>query len=108
MLEQSKVAYGDLARTINQPANQVRMLQAGLKNLSRTIGQIFLPVVQKLYPYLNAVVMVLQEFAQWVAKLTGAKLYDDTSMATPDYSDAIDGLDDYGDAADKASKSRKT
>lgn len=107
MLEQSKVAYGDLARTINQPANQVRMLQAGLKNLSRTIGQIFLPVVQKLYPYLNAVVMVLQEFAQWVAKLTGAKLYDDTSMATPDYSDAVDGLDDYGDAADKASKKQK-
>ena len=107
MLEQSKVAYGDLARTINQPANQVRMLQAGLKNLSRTIGQIFLPVVQKLYPYLNAVVMVLQDFAQWVAKLTGAKLYDDTSMATPDYSDAVDGLDDYGDAADKASKKQK-
>lgn len=107
MLEQSKVAYGDLARTINQPANQVRMLQAGLKNLSRTIGQIFLPVVQKLYPYLNAVVMVLQEFAQWVAKLTGARLYDDTSMATPDYSDAVDGLDDYGDAADKASKKQK-
>lgn len=107
MLEQSKVAYADLSRTINQPANQVRMLQAGLKNLSRTIGQIFLPVVQKLYPYLNAVVMVLQEFAQWVAKLTGAKLYDDTSMATPDYSDAIDGLDDYGDAADKASKKQK-
>lgn len=51
--------------------------------------------------------MVLQEFAQWVAKLTGAKLYDDTSMATPDYSDAIDGLDDYGDAADKASKKQK-
>lgn len=107
MLEQSKVAYGDLARTINQPANQVRMLQAGLKNLSRTIGQIFLPVVQKLYPYLNAVVMVLQEFAQWVAKLTGANLYDDKSVATPDYSDAVDGLDDYGNAADKASKKQK-
>lgn len=51
--------------------------------------------------------MVLQEFAQWVAKLTGAKLYDDTSMATPDYSDAVDGLDDYGNAADKASKKQK-
>lgn len=107
MLEQSKVAYGDLARTVNQPMNQLRMLQAGFKSISRTIGQIFLPVVQKLYPYLNAVVMVLQEFAQWVAKLTGAKLYDDTSMATPDYSDAVDGLDDYGNAADKASKKQK-
>ncbi len=66
-----------------------------------------MPVVQNLYPYLNAVVMVLQEAAQWVAKLTGANLYDDTSVATPDYSDAVDGLDDYGDAADKASKKQK-
>ena len=46
ILGQSKVAYGDLARTINQPANQLRMLQAGFKNLARTVGQIFLPIVQ--------------------------------------------------------------
>ena len=108
ILGQSKVAYGDLARTINQPANQLRMLQAGFKNLARTVGQIFLPIVQKLYPYLNAMVMVLQEFAEWIAKLTGANLKgNDTAMNLPDYEPAEDGSEAVADNTEKASKSAK-
>ena len=111
MLEQSKVAYGDLARTINQPANQLRMLQAGFKKLSLTIGSLFMPIVQKLYPYMNAVVMVLQDFAQWVAKLAGIKLGDtDSSRKTPevpDYSDAADDTDKVAKNMDKTAKKTK-
>ena len=111
MLEQSKVAYGDLARTINQPANQLRMLRAGFQNLARTIGSLFMPIVQKLYPYLNAVVMVMQEFAQWVAKLAGIKLGDisDSVKApeTPDYSDAVDDSGKVADNMDKTAKKAK-
>lgn len=108
MLEQSKVAYGDLARTINQPANQLRMLEAGFKRLSMTIGSLFMPMIQKLYPYLNAIVIVLQEFAQWVAKLAGIKLGDyDNSTSFPDFEDAADGADDYADSTKKASKAQK-
>ena len=108
MLEQSKVAYGDLARTINQPANQLRMLQAGFKNLARTIGSLFMPIVEKLYPYLNAMVMVLQEFAQWIAKLAGIKLGDvDGGVSTPDYSDAVDDSDKIADNMDKTAKKAK-
>ena len=111
MLEQSKVAYGDLARTINQPANQLRMLQAGFKKLSLTIGSLFMPIVQKLYPYMNAVVMVLQDFAQWVAKLAGIKLGDtDGSRKTPevpDYSDAADDTDNVAKNMDKTAKKTK-
>lgn len=111
MLEQSKVAYGDLARTINQPANQLRMLRAGFQNLARTIGSLFMPIVQKLYPYLNAMVMVLQEFAQWVAKLAGIKLGDisDSVKApeTPDYSDAVDDSGKVADNMDKTAKKAK-
>lgn len=106
MLEQSKVAYGDLARTINQPANQLRMLQAGSKKLFTTIGNIFMPIAQKLYPYMNAMVMVLQEFAQWIAKLTGAKI-EDTSFSTPDYEPAEDGSEAVADNTEKAAKSAK-
>ena len=111
MLEQSKVAYGDLARTINQPANQLRMLQAGFKKLSLTIGSLFMPIVQKLYPYMNAVVMVLQDFAQWVAKMAGIKLGDtDGSRKTPevpDYSDAADDTDKVAKNMDKTAKKTK-
>lgn len=108
ILGQSKVAYGDLARTINQPANQLRMLQAGFKNLARTVGQIFMPIVQKLYPYLNAMVMVLQEFAEWIAKLTGANLKGtDTAINLPDYEPAEDGSEAVADNTAKAAKSAK-
>lgn len=111
MLEQSKVAYADLARTINQPANQLRMLQAGFKKLSLTIGSLFMPIVQKLYPYMNAMVMVLQDFAQWVAKMAGIKLGDtDGSRKTPeapDYSDAADDTDKVAKNMDKTAKKTK-
>lgn len=111
MLEQSKVAYSDLARTINQPANQLRMLQAGFKKLSLTIGSLFMPIVQKLYPYMNAMVMVLQDFAQWVAKLAGIKLGDtDGSRKTPevpDYSDAADDTNKVAKNMDKTAKKTK-
>lgn len=111
MLEQSKVAYADLARTINQPANQLRMLQAGFKKLALTIGSLFMPIVQKLYPYMNAVVMVLQDFAQWVAKLAGIKLGDtDGSRKTPevpDYSNAADDTDKVAKNMDKTAKKTK-
>ena len=108
ILDQSKVAYGDLARTINQPANQLRMLQAGFKNLSRTIGSIFMPIVQKLYPYLNAMVMVLQEFAEWIAKMTGVNLSNaSTSISMPDYSDAADDSDNLASNTEKAANSAK-
>lgn len=111
MLEQSKVAYADLARTINQPANQLRMLQAGFKKLSLTIGSLFMPIVQKVYPYINAMVMVLQDFAQWVAKLAGIKLGDtDGSRKTPevpDYSGAADDTDKVAKNMDKTAKKTK-
>ena len=111
MLEQSKVAYSDLAKTINSPNNQLRMLDAGFKKLALSIGALFMPIVQKLYPYMNAMVMVLQDFAQWVAKLAGIKLGDtDGSRKTPevpDYSDAADDTDKVAKNMDKTAKKTK-
>lgn len=111
MLEQSKVAYSDLAKTINSPNNQLKMLNAGFKKLALSIGSLFMPIVQKLYPYMNAMVMVLQDFAQWVAKLAGIKLGDmDSSQKTPevpDYSDAADDTDKVAKNMDKTAKKTK-
>lgn len=111
MLEQSKVAYSDLAKTINSPNNQLRMLDAGFKKLALTLGSLFMPIVQKLYPYMNAMVMVLQDFAQWVAKLAGIKLGDtDGSRKTPevpDYSNAADDTDKVAKNMDKTAKKTK-
>lgn len=111
MLEQSKVAYSDLAKTINSPNNQLRMLDAGFKKLALSIGALFMPIVQELYPYMNAMVMVLQDFAQWVAKLAGIKLGDTDgprkTPEVPDYSDAADDTDKVAKNMDKTAKKTK-
>ena len=62
ILDQSKVAWGDLANTINQPANQLRVFTSGVKNLAITIGKLLLPVVSAVLPYLNAMVKHYRHF----------------------------------------------
>lgn len=106
MLEQSKVAYGDLARTLNQPANQLRMLNAGFANLGRSIGGLVMPLLEKMYPVLNGIVLVLQEFVDWITKLAGIKL-GDTRISLPDYGDSAKDADNYADNTNKAAKATK-
>lgn len=96
ILEQSKVAWGDLNRTLNQPANMLRRLQAGFANLARTIGSLFVPLLNVVYPVLNAIVSVLQQFFEWIAKLLGVKM--------PDMSSAFKMPDNMGEAADDSGK----
>lgn len=71
MLQQSKVAWGDLANTINSSANQWRMLKTNISNLGRTIGDFFQPIVASILPYLNAFVIVIQRFVTYVANVSG-------------------------------------
>ena len=71
MLDQSKVAFGDLANTMNSPSNQLRMLQQNFANLARTIGNLFLPIVEKVLPYINGLVMALQRLFAWIGSLLG-------------------------------------
>lgn len=93
ILDQSKVAFGDLANTIQSPANQLRMLQQNFSNLARIIGNLFLPVVAKVLPYINGVVIALQRLFQWVGNLLGIKMTNiNTSMGG--MSDSIGGLID--------------
>lgn len=68
-LDSAKYAWGDLANTLNQPANQIRLIQGNLQNLSRTIGNLFLPVVAKVLPYINGFVIALQRLFTWLGKI---------------------------------------
>ena len=108
MLEQSKVAWGDLNRTLSQPANELRRLQSGFANLARTIGSLFLPLLNVVYPVLNAIVMVLQEFFGWIAKLVGVKMPDMSSaLKVPDMGAAADDSGALADNTGKAAKNAK-
>lgn len=67
MLDRTSNAQGDLARTINSPSNQLRILRSQLQLLSITLGQAFMPIVTAVLPILNAFVAKLQIVAQYVA-----------------------------------------
>lgn len=102
LLRQSKSAMGDMARTLEQPANQFRILKAQLTLLSRAIGDLFLPLVQKVLPYMTAFIKVSQRIVMAFAELAGFKL------PKFDYADTIvGGNEDIADSADSAAKSMK-
>ena len=62
---------GDFARTINQPANQLKILSNQFITLGRSIGNIFIPILAKVLPYVNAIVSILIDAANALAKLFG-------------------------------------
>lgn len=102
LLRQSTSAMGDMARTLEQPANQFRILKAQLTLLSRAIGDLFLPLVQKVLPYMTAFIKVSQRIVMAFAELAGFKL------PKFDYADTIvGGNEDIADSADSAAKSMK-
>lgn len=105
ILDQSKVAWGDLANTIEQPANQYRVLTNGVKNLGITIGKILMPMVSTTLPYLNAMVKALQVFAEWVAKIAGVKI--NVENAGEGTTDIFDGIENSADDATEAVKALK-
>lgn len=99
ILDQSKVAWGDLAKTINSPSNQLRLLQNNFKSLSRTIGNMFLPAVAKVLPYVNGLVIAVRKLFEWTASMLGIKLKDVIGESGGGYSNVFDGLEDSADDA---------
>ena len=74
ILDQSKVAWGDLANTINSPANQLRMLKTNLKETGTVMGQLFIPVMQSVLPVLNGLSLAIKQLMVDIANLLGIKL----------------------------------
>lgn len=95
LLDSTKYAWGDLATTINQPANQLRLIESNFQNLSRTIGNLFLPAVSNVLPYVNAMVIALQRLATWLGNLLGIDLSKVTSSVA-------ESSFDFGSIADEA------
>ena len=102
MLQQSKVAWGDLAKTINSPANQFRMLKSNIKQCGLMLSRLFMPVIQKVLPWLNAMAMAVKDLMKHIGDLFGLKF--DSSLGSTG-SDTSDTYDDVSDSADNAADS---
>ena len=102
-MKQSGDQMNDLARTIESPANMVRMLNSQFQILARTIGSIFLPALSAILPYAIAVVKVLTQVAQAIANFFGATI-PEFGTSDKNFENVTDGLGGIGDAAQQANK----
>lgn len=104
IMTQVTAAQGDLARTLESPANQLRILKSEFNQLTRAIGNIFIPVLTKVLPYAIAVAEVLREIADAIAAYFGFEL---TEVDYSGIGSLASGADDAASALDSAADSAK-
>lgn len=113
ILDQSKVSWGDLANTINSPSNMMRQFKNNLTETSMVIGQLFMPIVQKVLPVINGIAIALKNMFTSMAGALGIKLDlssfgQTTNDVTEEIDDASDSVGDLstnlGDVADNLKK----
>lgn len=104
IMTQVTTAHGDMARTLNAPANQLKVLKAQFNMAAREIGNIFIPALNAILPYVIAVTKVIRSLANSIASIVGFE------MPEVDYS-GVDSMSsvatDTSDAMDDATESAK-
>ena len=83
MMTQVTQVQGDMARTLENPANMLRVLRAELEQAARAVGNIFIPILTKVLPIAIAVASALQEIIAAIAALFGV------TVKSPKWGDAI-------------------
>lgn len=91
-------AQGDMARTLNAPANQLRVLKAQVTQAARALGNIFIPALNAVLPFAIAVAKVVQYVANAIASLFGFEIspvdWSGLGEVSGGAADASDALDD--------------
>ncbi len=105
ILDQSRVAWGDQANSINTVANQYRILKQQVSNLARVLGTLLMPIVQKVLPVINGLVISLQKLFIWVGNLIGIDWGKTMDGISKGYSGGTDEIDDFTDGTDEATQS---
>ena len=100
LMTQLKQVQGDLSRTLDSPINQMRILQAQLQQMYRSIGMTLLPILNKVLPYLNAILRVIKMIADEIAAMFGYTL---PRITGGDWSSSVvSGAEDIEDELESA------
>lgn len=105
LMTQVTEAQGDMARTLNDPANQMRIFKEQTEMTSRALGNAFIPMLNKAMPYVIAFARVLEETFQKIATYLGYELPDMSDRINVD--DAVGGYEDVEDALEGGAKAAK-
>ena len=105
LMTQVTEAQGDMARTLNDPANQMRIFKEQTEMTSRALGNAFIPMLNKTMPYVIAFARVLEETFQKIAAYLGYELPDMSDRMNID--DSVGGYEDVEDALEGGAKAAK-
>ena len=108
IMKQTANVQGNLAQTIQSPANQIKILKAQLDMLAKSVGSLLYPALKSILPPLIAAVQLIREFVEWVAKLMGVKVvFTDFTKSADSVGGISDAMDDTADSTKKAAKALK-
>lgn len=103
MTENTQI-QGNFARALNDPYNQMRIFRDQVNQTSRAFGNMFIPALNKVLPYLSAFAQLATEAFQSIAQLFGFELpdmKDRTNIDTKPYDHVVKAT---GNAAKNAKK----
>lgn len=107
IMQQSSNAMGDMARTIQTPANAMRILNQQITQLGRALGNLLIPFLQQVIPWVQAFVVVLTEAIQALALLFGFQLPTIDYSSSSGLGDVTVGAGEAEDALDGAAGAAK-
>ncbi len=93
-LQQTQNAQSDLARTMEQPENLLRIMKQQFTKLGREIGNTFIPAIKRIVPEIIGMVIALTNLAKKLAELAG---YEDIEI-----SDDLGGYSKVVEATEEA------
>ena len=109
IMTQVTQVQGDMARTLNDPANQLRVLRAQLEMTTKSLGDIFIPALKAVLPVVIAVVKVIRFLADTIASLVGGNKAKDSASGLGNLEVSAGGASDaIEEATGNAAKLRKT
>lgn len=110
ILQQTNLAQTDFARTIQTPANMLKILKNQIKETAVTLGNLFYPILNTVLPALIKFTLVVQNIAKYLAKLFGIdttkKLIDPSESKDLEKSTAA-AADNMDDAASSSKKMKQ-
>lgn len=105
MMTQVTEVQGDMGRTLEQPANMLRILRAQLEQAARAIGNLFIPVLTKVLPIAIALASALRQIIGAIAELFGVTIKDPEWGSS--FGNAASGSGAIADNMDSAAGSAK-
>ena len=105
IMTQVTTVQGDMARTLEAPANQMRILKAQAEMLVRSIGSLFIPMLNKVLPYIITMTKMLREAISTLATAIGFEMPEvDYTGVESLASGSEDTADALADASEQAKK----